>query len=60
MHQQETKKKTNQEKVHREILALQEEIRLQKQSHGNPDMMQSKIRVARQRMDIMFDIHWNG
>jgi hypothetical protein len=28
-----------------------------KQSHGNPDMMQSKIRVARQQMDIMFDFH---
>jgi hypothetical protein len=25
-----------------------------------PDMMQSKIRVERQQMDIMFDFHWDG
>jgi hypothetical protein len=52
MHQQGTRKETNLE-VHGGLLALQEDIRLEKQSHGNPDMMQSKIRVARQQLDIM-------
>jgi hypothetical protein len=56
MHQQGTKKETDQE-VHGGILTLREELGLQKQSHGNPGMMQRKIRVARQQMDIMFDFH---
>ena len=59
MHQQGTKKETNQE-VHGGILTLQEDIKLKKQSHGNPCMMHSKIRVTRQQMDIMFDFHWDG
>jgi hypothetical protein len=60
MHQHGTRKETNPEKVHGGLLALREEIKLQKQSHGNPDMMQRKIRVARQRIDIMFDFLWDG
>jgi hypothetical protein len=59
MHQQGTRQETDQE-VHGGLPTLREEIRLQKQSHGNPDMMQSKIRVARQQRDIMFDFHWDG
>ena len=59
MHQQGTKHETVQE-VHGGLPTLQEEIRLQKQSHDNLDMMQRKIRVARQQMDIMFDFHFDG
>jgi hypothetical protein len=33
--------------VHGGLPTLQEELKLQKQSHGNPDMMQRKIRVAK-------------
>jgi hypothetical protein len=60
MHQQGTIKETNQDKVHGGLLALWEEIRLEKQSYGNTDMMQRKIRVVREKMDIMFDFHWDG
>jgi hypothetical protein len=60
MHHRGTRKEANREKAHGGLLTLQEEIRLQKQSHGNHDMMQSMIRVERQQMDIMFDFHWDG
>jgi hypothetical protein len=42
MHQQGTRQETDQE-VHGGLPALQEELKL----HGNPDMMQRKIRVER-------------
>jgi hypothetical protein len=59
LHQQGTKQETDQE-VHGGLLALREELKLHKQSHGNPNMMQRNIRVERWQIDIMFDFHWNG
>jgi hypothetical protein len=59
MHQQGTRHETDQV-VHGGLPTLWEELRLHKQSHGNPDMMKTKIRVARQQMDIMFDFYWDG
>jgi hypothetical protein len=56
MHQQGTRQKTDQE-VHGGLPALQEELKIQKKSHGNIGTMQSKIRVARQQLDIMFIFH---
>jgi hypothetical protein len=50
-------KKENDKEVHGGLLSLHEDIILEKQSHGIPDMMQSKLRVASQRLDIMFDFH---
>jgi hypothetical protein len=38
MHQQGTRQETDQE-VHGGLPTLREELKLQKQSHGNPDMM---------------------
>jgi hypothetical protein len=56
MHQQGTRKEIEQE-VHGGLPALQEDIHLAKQSHGNPDMMYIKIKVERQQMNIMFNFH---
>jgi hypothetical protein len=51
MHHQGTIKETNPE-VHGGLPTLQEDIRLENQSHGNTGTMQNK--VARQQLDIMF------
>jgi hypothetical protein len=39
--------KGNDQEVHGGLPTLQEELRLQKKFHGNPGMMQRKIKVAR-------------
>jgi hypothetical protein len=54
MHQQGTRKETNQE-VHGGLPTLQEDIRLENQSHGNTSTMWNT--VARQQLDIMFIFH---
>jgi hypothetical protein len=59
MHQQGTRQENDQE-VHGGLPTQWEELKLQKQSHGKPNMMQSKIKVARKHIDFMFDFHWDG